>query len=223
MTVSQAMLDRHAVRSYSDKAIPSEVVQTLRTDIDAINKEAGLHIQLVTNDAKAFDSMMARYGKFSGVRNYIALIGPKSQDLDEKLGYYGERLALKAQALGLNTCWVAMTFSKGSAKKNLSLKSDEKLICVLSLGYGTTQGVAHQSKGMDALAVSEGEMPEWFKEGMQAAMLAPTATNQQKFRLTRVGNTVKAENLGGFYSKLDLGIVKHDFEAAAGKENFTWA
>lgn len=56
---------------------------------------------------------MAKYGKFSGVRNYIACVGPASPDLDEKVGYYGEYLVLLAQSLGLNTCWVALTFSKG--------------------------------------------------------------------------------------------------------------
>lgn len=55
---------------------------------------------------------MAHYGKFSGVTNYIAMIGRKSSELGEKCGYYGERLVLKAQELGLNTCWVAMTYSK---------------------------------------------------------------------------------------------------------------
>jgi hypothetical protein len=50
------------------------------------------------------DSMMAHYGKFIGVKNYIALVGPKSSVQEERLGYYGEQIVLKAQKLGLNTC-----------------------------------------------------------------------------------------------------------------------
>lgn len=223
MTILEAIQARHSVRSYKDTPLKPEDIRTLQEEIDACNKEGGLHIQLVTNEPKAFDSFMAHYGKFSGVQNYIALIGKKSADLDERLGYYGERLVLLAQTLGLNTCWVAMTFGKGAAKSRCTIAPGEKLVCVLSLGYGATQGVAHKSKPMEALCQVEGAMPDWFRKGMEEAMLAPTAMNQQKFTISLSGNTVTAKSLGGFYSKTDLGIVKYHFEAGAGKENFTWA
>ncbi len=64
----------------------------------ACNRESGLHIQLVTNEPKAFAGFMAHYGKFSGVTNYIAMIGKKGPGLDEKCGYYGERMVLKSAA-----------------------------------------------------------------------------------------------------------------------------
>lgn len=66
-------------------------------------------------------------------------------------------------------------------------------------------------------------MPEWFKKGMEAAILAPTATNQQKFLITLDGNALKAKALMGFYSKLDLGIVKYHFEIGAGKKDLKWS
>lgn len=222
MEILEAINARHSVRSYSNQPIPDEVVSQLQAEIDACNKESGLHIQLVTGEPKAFDGMMAHYGKFSGVQNYIALIGQKSAALEETLGYYGERIALKAQLLGLNTCWVAMTFSKGVTRKNCEIRQGEKLICVLSLGYGVTQGAAHRSKPMAALCRTESQMPDWFKAGMEAALLAPTAVNQQKFLLTQQGNSVQAQSMGGFYSKVDLGIVKYHFEMGAGTENFCW-
>lgn len=179
-------------------------------------------MQLVAGEPKAFDSLMAHYGKFSGVQNYIALIGKKSADLEEKLGYYGERLALFAQTLGLNTCWVALTFGKGAAKSRCTIAPGEKLVCVLALGKGTTQGVAHKSKPLEKLCQVEGSMPDWFRKGMEAAQLAPTAMNQQKFLLSLQGSTVSAKSLGGFYTKVDLGIVKYHFEVGAGKEKFSW-
>lgn len=223
MEILEAMKARHAVRSYIDQPIPNEVVDQLQSEIDSCNQESGLHIQLVTGEPKAFDGMMAHYGKFSGVQNYIALIGEKSSSLEEKLGYYGERIALRVQMLGLNTCWVAMTFSKGMTKKTCKIRQGEKLVCVLSLGYGATMGVAHRSKPMEALCQAENPMPDWFKAGMEAAMLAPTATNQQKFMLTQQGDAVQAKTTGGFYAKVDLGIVKYHFEMGAGAENFHWA
>lgn len=127
-------------------------VRGLQEEIKACNQESGLHIQLVMNEPKAFDGFMAHYGKFSGVTNYIAMIGKKGPELDEKCGYYGERLVLKAQQLGLNTCWVAMTYSK--VKTAFTVNSGEKLCIVISLGYGKNEGVPHKSKPVEAVTKS---------------------------------------------------------------------
>ncbi len=70
--------------------------------------------------------MMAHYGKFSGVKNYVAIIGAKSSDLEEKCGYYGEKIVLKAQQMKLNTCWVAITYKKIKA----AFQIDAGKICV---------------------------------------------------------------------------------------------
>ena len=223
MNLKQAIRERHSVRRYTDRKIERETVAALRAEIDACNVEGGLHIQLVTDEPKAFDSFLAHYGKFSDVSNYIALVGRKSGSLDERAGYYGERIVLLAQTLGLITCWVAATFGKGAAKKNCTIGRAEKLICVIALGYGETQGVQHKSKPMENLYKAEGKLPGWFRAGMETALLAPTAVNQQKFLFTLSGDTVKAESTGGPYSKVDLGIVKCHFEIGAGKENFKWA
>lgn len=217
MDILTAIKNRHSVRGYIDKAIDKTALSELKAEIDSCNKESGLHIQLVTNEPKAFDSMMAHYGKFNGVQNYIVLVGKNDSSFDEKSGYYGERIALKAQMLGLNTCWVAMTFSKGAAKKAVTMGSGEKLGCVLALGYGETQGTPHKSKPMSDLCKTDRNTPEWFKNGMEAAILAPTAMNQQKFLFTCSGDTVTAKALGGFYSKVDLGIVKYHFEIGSGR------
>lgn len=220
MTILEAMKQRHSVRQYTDKPIDDEVLQALQTEIETCNQESGLSIQLITNEPKAFDSFMAHYGKFSGVTNYIALIGKKSETLDELCGYYGERLVLKAQQLGLNTCWVAMTYKK--IPGTFEVNKGEKLTVVISLGYGKTQGVEHKSKPMDAVSNINPDSPEWFKQGVEAALLAPTAMNQQKFMLVYKDGKVTATAGKGFYSKIDLGIVKCHFEVGAGKENFIW-
>ena len=114
-------------------------------------------------------------------------------------------------------------FTNGIISIDVYKRQGEKLVCVLSLGYGATQGVSHSSKPMESLCSVNGNMPEWFKQGMDAAMLAPTATNQQKFLITYVGDeAVLAKSLGGFYSKVDLGIVKYHFEAGAKSHSFSW-
>ena len=219
MELMEAIKERHSVRAYNDAAIEPEKKQILIDKIDKINKESGLHIQLVSDEPKAFDGFMAHYGKFSGVTDYFALVGRKSPDLSEKCGYYGEQLVLLAQQLGLNTCWVAMTYSK--IKTAYKVGEGEKLAIVIALGYGATQGVSHKSKS--AAQVSQADEPAgWFSNGVEAALLAPTAMNQQKFRFEKKGSKVSASAGTGFYSKIDLGIAKLHFEIGAGPENFTW-
>ena len=210
MDAMTLMNARHSVRQYEDKPIPDEILAELKQEIEACNREGGLHIQLVTDEPKAFDCLMAHYGKFSGVKNYLALVGPKGADLDEKCGYHGERLVLKAQALGLNTCWVAMSYSKTPGA--FQIGSGEKLTVVISLGYGNTQGVPHKSKPMSAVSNVGSDTPDWFKAGVEAALLAPTAMNQQKFSFTYADGKVSAKAGMGFYAKVDLGIVKYHYE-----------
>lgn len=217
MDLQKAMQERHSVRSYLDRTIESDLRGKLQSTVTDCNAQSGLHIQLVFDEPKAFDSFMAHYGKFSGVTNYVALIGPKGED--EKIGYYGEKIVLAAQALGLNTCWVAMTYKKIPAA--FTIEKGEKLYCVLSIGYGATQGVSHPVKSVDQ--VSRGNnCPEWFQNGVKAALLAPTAMNQQKFIFSLDDGEVCAQAGFGFYTKIDLGIAKYHFEIGAGTETFTW-
>lgn len=215
MNQLELMEKRHSVRQYLPTPIEAEKRDELNALVAKINRENKLHIQIIYDEEKCFDSFLAHYGKFGGVRNYIALIGEKSADLDERLGFFGEMLVLKAQELGLNTCWVALTHGKSSAV----VRKGEKLVCLIALGYGATQGVAHKNKAVGAVCNASEGQPEWFAEGVRAALLAPTAMNQQKFFFElRADGTVHASCSKGFYTKLDLGIVKYHFEAAAGKK-----
>lgn len=221
MDLNEAVKNRHSVRAYQEKAIPDELISVLKAEIEELNRESGLHMQLFTAEPKAFSNLMAHYGKFRHADNYIAIVGEKSADLEEKAGYYGEKLVLQMQCLGLNSCWVVLTYAKG--KVPLKMTEQEKLVCVIAFGYGADNGAAHKSKPLDKLYKAAGEVPSWFMHGLEMAVLAPTALNQQKFLFTLVGeNEVKAEATGGFYAKIDLGIVKLHFEIGAGTDNFNW-
>lgn len=175
MDIIKAIEQRHAVRNYTDRKIEEDKVALLNKEIEECNRLGNLHIQLILDDPKTFTGFMAHYGNFKNVKNYIALVGKDSADLEERIGYYGERLVLKAQQLELNTCWVAATYKKRKCK--CIVESGEKIVCVIAIGYGETQGVPHKSKPMNELCKVDGKMDDWFEKGMQCAMLAPTAMN----------------------------------------------
>ena len=81
MTLQEAIEARHSVRKYIDKEIPADVIAVLQDRIAEYNKVGNLNIQLVLKETKAFTGMLS-YGKFSGVRNYLVMVGKKSKDLD---------------------------------------------------------------------------------------------------------------------------------------------
>lgn len=215
-----AMQKRHSVRSYLTKPIDAAALSALSASIKQYNQESGLRIQLVTNEAKAFSGFMAHYGNFSGVRNYIALVAPELDARESVAGYYGEKLVLEAQALGLSTCWVALTYSK--RKCPIIINPGDKLICVIAVGYGVSPGRAHKCRAAEEVSNLTPDSPDWFRAGVEAALLAPTAINQQSFFLTQEDGTVLLENKGGPCSKIDLGIVRLHFELGAGTDNFSW-
>lgn len=223
MTIIEAIKARHSVRKYADKPIEAEKANALRLEIEKANVESGLNIQLVLDEPRCFSTGMWKYGQFSGVRNYFVMAGPRGSEVEEKTGYYGERLVLLAQTLGLNTCWVGLTYKK--IPGTFTLRDGDMVHCVIAVGYGLTDGVQHPMKPASHYYEPNGSVPEWFLAGIAAAMLAPTAVNQQKFKfILHDGNKVEAKALFSMmgYTNIDLGIVKYHFETGAGKDNFEW-
>ena len=238
MTIQEAIEARHSVRAYKDQPLSEETVKVLEDEIVKLNNEGQLHIQLICNEPKAFQGTMAKYGKFRNANNYLVMAGKKAEDLDERIGYYGEHLVLLAQTLGLNTCWVGLSYSK--VPGTYVLDEGEKIACYIAIGYGETQGVGHKIKTVEQVSRSAVRTlgssknasditPSWFKKGVEAALLAPTAVNQQKFSFEYVGmsnNRHQVRAKKGFsmigYTQMDLGIAKYHFEIGADKANFDW-
>ena len=228
MTLLEAIQARHSVRAYKPQPLEDVHARALEEKIAEVNREGRLHIQLIQNEPKAFLGPFARYGKFRGVTNYLVMIGQKADDLDDRIGYYGEQLVLYAQTIGLNTCWVGLSYTK--IPGTYVLNEGEVIQAYIAIGYGETQGVTHKIKRIDQVSNVSGSTPDWFRRGVEAALLAPTAINQQKFsfellpaeegQLPRVRAKRHFSMVG--YTHMDLGIAKYHFEVAAGKDNFRW-
>lgn len=221
MDILEAVARRHSVRAYTDKKIEGEVLNELLQEIKSCNQDSGLNFQLITDKTDVFTGTLAKKVGFKGAHSFIAVVGKKSDDLEEKCGYFGEKIVLKAQMLGLNTCWVVGTFNRRKAKASVKMDKNEKLVCVIAIGYGENQGKPHTSTLIDFLFRIRGDMPSWFMEGVQCALLAPTAMNKQKFRFRMLeDNKIKAELTSKSYGKINLGIVKLHFEIGAGDAEY---
>ena len=227
MTIQEAIEARHSVRAYKDLPLSEEIVRLLEDELMKLNNEGQLRIQLICNEPKAFQGTVAKYGKCCHANNYLVMAGKKAEDLDERIGYYGEHLVLLAQTLGLNTCWVGLSYSK--VPGTYVLEEGEKIACYIAIGYGETQGSGHKIKTVEQVSNASDITPSWFKKGVEAALLAPTAVNQQKFSFEHVGvknNRHQIRAKKGFsmigYTKMDLGIARYHFEIGAGEVNFDW-
>ena len=216
MTISEAIEARHSVRAYQNKQIDQETRQQLNRFAEKCNQESGLHIFIRYDDPDGFDSRLAHYGHFRNVKNYIVLAGKKTEDFDFICGYYGEKMVLFAQQHGLNTCWTALTFNKKTVRK--MIPDGETLCMVIALGYGETQGANRKSKTPgDVVKGTTNQL--WFQKGIDAALKAPTAINQQKFLFSIKNGAPFVQVKGwGSYAKVDLGIVAYHFEIASGKK-----
>ena len=227
MTIQEAIDARHSVRAYKDQPLTEDVVKRLEEEIAVVNQKGNLHVQLIQNEPKAFQGTLAKYGKFRNANNYLVMAGKRAEDLDERVGYYGEHIVLLAQTIGLNTCWVGLSYTK--VPGTYVLDEDEKIVCYIAIGYGETQGIGHKIKTVEQVSNASDATPSWFRKGVEAALLAPTAVNQQKFSFEYVGmsnNRHQVRAKKGFsmigYTQMDLGIAKYHFEVGAGKVNFEW-
>ena len=227
MILQEAIEARHSVRAYKNEPLAEDASRRLEEEIAEVNRKGCLHIQLIQDEPKAFQGTLAKYGKFRNVTSYLVMAGRKADDLDERIGYYGEHLVLLAQTLGLNTCWVGLSYKK--IPGTYVLEEGEVIKAYIAIGYGETQGTSHKIKTVEQVSNASETTPSWFKKGVEAALLAPTAVNQQKFSFEYIGisnNRHQVRAKKGFsmigYTQMDLGIAKYHFEIGAGKGNFDW-
>lgn len=215
MDALELIKQRHSVRSYLDKRIDDETMSLINAEIDRLNAESGLHMQFMEETDGVFGSLASRFIGWKFVPNYIALVGKDGPELDQTCGYYGEQLVLFLQSIGLNTCWVGM-FKAGAVKAEI--KDGERVVITIVVGYGASSGRQHRSKSVSDVTDAK-DMPDWFRRGVEYALLAPTAVNQQKFIFSLDGDTPSLRaSAKGPCVNIDLGIVRYHFEAASGRK-----
>ncbi len=211
----EAIKERHSVRNYESREIEAEKKEKIKALIEEVNKEGNLHLQLKENAGATYNRLLNRAMGLSSAPSVIACVGKDDETLEERVGYYGERLVLEIQKMGLNTCW-AGTFSRKNIDADVA--DDEKLVISIAVGYGKDQGRPHKSKTAEQVIEAKGDRPAWFLKGVEMALLAPTAINQQKFKIRlNEDGTVDIIDKGGPFGKVDKGIVRRHFEIGAEK------
>ena len=228
LTPLEAIAARHSVRHYRPEPLTAQHRAALLAEVDECNRLSGLHIQLVTDEPHCFHNWKT-YGSFSGVRHYLVMAGRKEAGLDERVGYYGERLVILMQQHGISSCWAGVSYRKVAG--TFALLPGEKVVCMIALGYDAGRPPhKHGCRSVQQVSNADAATPAWFERGVQAALLAPTAVNQQKFYLAYRGlgtdGRHRIEALRRFswvgYTRVDIGIVKFHFETATAPHRIAW-
>ncbi len=220
MTIYEAIERRHTVRTYDGKALEGKLLAELTELINKLNAEGNIHMQLVNGRENAFDDFIIHYGKWIGVTNYIAMVGPERDDLDETLGYYGEQIVLWAQMNGLKTGWLDTQPARETDA--FEVAEGERHVLSIAIGSSEMEGKGPKAAAIEDMSLVEGQAPDWFYEGMKYAVSAPTAGNQRLFRIKWDGENVSISSAPGFLEKVDLGIAKYHFEVGSGKGHDIW-
>lgn len=231
MNIHEAIKERHSVRTYTDKALTDSDLDFLVEAIAYANYRGNLNIMLRVDEPAAFVGGLANYGNIKGARNFLAMIGPKGKTLDERLGYYGERIVLEAKMRGIDAVWLGLSYNKSHMRPFVG--KGEACPIVIAMGYGADSGKPHKVKEIERLCLVSGkpvehtgDLPRWFTAGLEAAQLAPTALNQQKFAFDLVegpeGHAVRPITKRGPYTRIDLGIAKCHFEIGAKAYSDDW-
>lgn len=207
----KAIRERHSVREYRiDRHIESEKIDRIKNAVDEINHNCtGCSFRLVSDEPKAFGGRWASYGNFKGVSNYLVIAADKNKSFDIECGRRGEELVLLLQHLRLNSCWVGLTYKKIDGAYKIG--KHDSIRCVIAFGYGAdTEWKKHKIKSPSEVSNISESSPEWFRKGIEMALLAPTAVNQQKFFFKFEENNnvaaIRRPSLIG-YSRIDLGIA----------------
>lgn len=225
MITVETIRERHSVREYDGKPLSRAEFDALGAVVEECARESGLDIQLVSDNPEVFN-VIARFGLIRGCRTHVAFVvdDAKAGDVaaDEAIGYWGQKIVLAAQDMGLNTCWCALCSRK---KSRAVVAPGKKIRLIVAVGHGKTQGFSRKTKSVEALSSVEcAKAPAWFAAAMEAAQLAPTAMNNQNFKITLLSDvkTVRIDAPQSGLNVIDEGIVRCNFEIAANEAGADW-
>ena len=111
MDETDAIRQRHSVRQYKPDRIEDDKVALIKAKLHELNAEGNLHLQFIEDADKTYNKLFNKVAGLGSAPSVIACVGKDTPGLDQRVGYYGEKLVLYAQTLGLNTCWTG-TFNR---------------------------------------------------------------------------------------------------------------
>ncbi|TXT57953.1 MAG: hypothetical protein BAJATHORv1_10663 [Candidatus Thorarchaeota archaeon] len=223
-----AIFLRFSQRKYSGEKVEQEKLDDLEKVCQEFRPFPGARIELVREpDMYPFKGLIGPIMKVKDAPHYIKFIVNKEvQNHQAAIGYIGEAVILEATSLGLNTCWVTGFFHSDKTNKTTELTTGEKVIGVSPIGFADKEKdrigkeVDYKRKSLDDITLDEvSKIPEWQQKAIEAARVAPSATNRQPWRFTVTNKSILVSCTGrfdlSFSKRLDCGIAMLHIELGA--------
>jgi nitroreductase len=257
MTYDQDVTDliskRFSCRTYLDQPIAEDALLALDNFLHSglsgpFDTQPRFQLVVATEEDRKALRGLTTYGFIRGATGFIVgAITHSAHDLED-FGYQMECIILRATDLGLGTCWLGGTFNKSRFAQKIGAVDSESLPAVVSTGY-----VADKPRRLDAIirrgARSDRRLP-WdqlffdtafdvaispeeaglYAIPLEMVRLAPSASNQQPWRIVRAGGgwhfflqRTPGYGEGGLsrfmrtadMQRIDMGIAMSHFELTA--------
>jgi hypothetical protein len=227
---------RKSVRKYvKNKYIPPDIRSQLQETCLSFRPFASARVEFIPEPPDdIFAHALGFYGNIKDAPSFFAFIGDMTNpNVQEKMGYTGEGIILEATALGLGTCWNALTYKSKSVLSMIKLNKNEKLMAVSPVGYelkpannevnkSQLSEMARKRISLSSMMIGlkEFEQPAWTLAAVEAARLAPSAINRQPwlFNIQSESITISIRNSGPEFNisrRLDCGIAMLHIESGA--------
>ena len=221
--------ERTSTRTYDGRGLEKEHFHELNAYLDKVNQEIKIKVRfkIVSNlgTGKEETRKLGTYGFIQGANTYIIGIMDKDDNDALEFGYIFEKIILFATDLGVQTCWLGGTFSKGNLTELAALNENEFIAIISPVGYKkgkmrVFETAIRTSAGSDKRKpwnelffnksmqpLSEDEAGE-FKAPLEMVRLGPSASNKQPWRI------IKDENMFHFFicRNKGYGIIGYDLQ-----------
>ncbi len=212
---------RKSIRKYRMETLPEETSSTIENQVKHLTALAGdlkTEIKLLPHDAvKGLLAIKAPH--------YLLFFSEKKEGHLENAGYMLQQMDLYLSSMGLGTCWLGM------AKPTSGFENVSSLPFVIAMAVGTPAEPVHRTTVEQYKRKLKVEIcsTTHHSDIIEAARLAPSATNSQpwRFRTTpeaihvyRINVTLLKAWLYERMNKIDMGIALCHLQLAAEAEKF---
>ena len=234
MTIVETIQKRRSVRTYTGELLRNEHIAQIKQYISQLQAPFGIkaRIELIHTYSDETPVKLGTYGFIKGVSDYLVLIYENTPFAETAAAYMFEQAILFCTSLGFGTCWLGGSFSRSDFKKQIQLKSNEKLRIVSPVGYSSDKKnfLEKYIVKADKKHASRKPFGELFFDKnfnnplietnagvfltpLEMIRLAPSASNKQEWRVLLEDKTLH------FYKKpyltfdsIDIGIALCHFE-----------
>lgn len=245
--IIDAIQARSSRRSYQPEALTPNTISRIAIilqNVPAGPFKTGSTFHLINKAAAANQKIkLGTYGFISGAQHFIVGKTIPGEEAFVDYGYRMEWIILQLTALGLGTCWLGGTFSRGEFARLVDLQKKEFIPAITPVGYATEHrsvrdrlirlgaGSKNRKTWAELFFDRDFEKPlDEITTGKYAQVLemvrrAPSASNKQPWRV------IKADNAFHFYLQraagynrmlptidlqwMDMGIALCHFELSA--------